>query len=176
MKRFILVSAALLALTACGQSSQAPASEQKPVAEIVPEEPKIDHYYSMKDGFSYGYQKELSADSASAGIAAEPLVMVLYAGEKEGKYQVFSRDGSNYLVVQCENPCQYLKIMTFLSDGGAAIDVKNMQALKGIMAESMITDAINGKLEQFTPDKNGKKYHVWFDEHAGFTTKLVDKQ
>lgn len=173
MKKLLLV-AVLMALTGCNQKA-APVAEPVAQAVIVPEVPMIDHYYAMKDGFAYGYQRQLAADDINAGTASIPLIMASYAGEKNGKHQVFSNLDGAYFVVECEAKCDYLKLMSFNNISGKFISRELIKAEAGVVATNMIVDAINGKLEQFEPEKNGKKYHVWFDQEKGFTSTPLDK-
>lgn len=181
MKKTILIAAlSAFYLSGCGNGSQEQA-EKKTVAVSEPvvkasEPAEVDHYYSMKDGFEYGYQKEVSDKDKDAGIATLPLLMVSYAGQRNGKYQVFMHAGPNYQVVQCENPCEFLKIMVFNEYLKKPIDTQRMQAVDGILGVTMIKDAINGKLEVFAPVKDGKTYHVWFDEKTGFESKVYTTQ
>lgn len=110
MNNKFVLSILLMALTSCGQQQPAAVSQEKPVAEVAPEAPVIDHYYSMKDG----YEMSVSQDDANAGQVASKLLMFKFAGKKDNIYQAFSKDQSGYYdVIQCENPCKYIKEMMF---------------------------------------------------------------
>lgn len=181
MRKTILIAAlSAFYLSGCGNGSQEQTA-QKTVATSEPvvkasEPSEVDHNYSMKDGFEYGYQKEVSEKDKDAGVGTLPLLMVSYAGQRNGLYQIFMHSGPNYQVVQCENPCQFLKVMVFSEYQKKPIEIQRMQAVEGILGLSMIQDAINGKLEVFSPVKDGKTYHVWFDEKTGFESKVYNTQ
>ena len=168
---FSVVIAGLL--SSCGDQSAAQ-NEKQPsqAAEIAPQVAQIDHYYSMKDGFEYGYEAAISQDAAAAGQVAAKLMMFKYAGNKEGKYQVYSKEGATALVAECGNPCDYIKIMTFFQ--GEHVNTDRLRATEGNIATMVIMDAINGKMEQFIAEKNGKKATVWFDEKLGVKATPID--
>ena len=173
MKRLVLLTAisAMFALTACDQNKVAPQAAPEQAA-IVPEPVKVDHYYSMKDGVEYGYEQGLSQDAQNAGQAATKLMMFKFSGQKNGVYQVFSAEKSGATVtLQCENPCNYIKSMSFyqLEHTGT----ERMKATEGTVGWAVMADAINGKLEKFQAEKNGKKFEVWFDEKKGMTATQI---
>ena len=177
MKNKLVLSILLMALTGCGQQQPAAVSQEKPVAEVAPEAPVIDHYYSMKDGYEYGYEMSVSQDDANAGQVASKLLMFKYAGQKDNIYQVFSKDQSGaYDVIQCENPCKFFKEMIFYD--GRLIKVERMSATEGSLGWSVLSDAINNKLEQYIGKNKstGQKVNLWFDEENGMTaTPIPDK-
>ena len=135
-------------------------------AKIVPEMPKIDHYYSMKDGYEYGYEQAISQDAADSGQVATSLLMFKFVGEKDGNYQVFSKNAGDVItLLQCSNPCEYIKVMTFL--GNEHLTTERVKAVEGSIGWSVLSDAINGKLEKYIANKNDKKFTIWFDEKVG---------
>lgn len=167
MKKTVMSLAliSLFGLTACNQQPQGKIITIE-TAEIVPEPVKIDHYYSMKDGFEYGYEQAISADAQQAGQVASTLVMFKYSGEKDGAYQAYSKDGSDATtVLQCNNPCDYMKAMVFFN--GEHIRTDRLKAVEGSIGWSVLADAINGKLEKYVGQQNGKKVNVWFTEQDG---------
>jgi len=171
----LILSSALLA--GCGDntsSQQATASQDKP-AEIVPSVPIKDHQYSMKDGFEYGYEQGLSENQQNAGQVASTLLMFKYAGQKDGAFQVYTKDAVNEViaVMQCSNPCDFMKVMTFYQ--GENIKTERMRATEGSIGWAVMSDAINGKLQQYFVDKNGKKLAIWFDEKKGITSTPVSQ-
>ena len=167
MAFFILIS---LALTGCNQGSPAVTTEKE--AEIAPQT-VLDHYYSLKDGYDYGYEQGLSEEAIQQGQAATSLLMFKYAGQKNGIYQVYSKDSDVSTVIECSNPCDFMKIMVF-AKGIGHIKTERMRATNGTIGWSVIADAINGKLEQFQGAKNDKKFTVWFDEKDSAQFDYID--
>ena len=64
----------------------------------------------MKDGYEYGYEQAISQDAADSGQVATSLLMFKFVGEKDGNYQVFSKNAGDVItLLQCSNPCEYIK-------------------------------------------------------------------
>lgn len=167
MKKIILGTFALLLLAGCGsKESAAPqqAAQEPAPAEIQQAPSKPDHNYAMKDGLEYGYEPALSADAQNAGQAASKLMMFKYAGEKDGKHQVYFKDGPNLIVAECSNPCDFVKTMQFFQQ--AHIKTERLRAAPELLIWLVLEDAMNGKLEQYHPTRDGKKYNVWFTEEG----------
>lgn len=177
MNNKFILSILLITLAGCDQQKPAAISAPSPVAEVAPEVPVIDHYYSMKDGYEYGYEMSVSQDDANAGQVASKLLMFKYAGQKENLYQAFSQDQSGaYDVIQCENPCKYIKEMMFYN--GRVVKVERFSATEGSLGSSVLSDAMNNKLEQYIGKnkRTGQKVNLWFDEENGMVaTPLPDK-
>ena len=148
-------------------------SEEQAAAPEQAAEPK--HYYAMTENGEYGYEAGVSEDDQQGGQVAANLIMVKFAGEKDGKFQVFYRDSnvrSAYHVSECENPCRYMKSMTFLN--GKHIKTERATNTEGSLGWAWMSDAINGEMERGTIEskKSGKSF-VWFDEKAGMQTTPV---
>lgn len=178
MKRLVLVaviSAALFGLTACDQNkTTAQAAPEQ--ASIVPEPVKADHYYSLKDGYEYGYEQGVSQNSTNEGQVASTLLMFKFAGEKDGIYQAYAKNAMGaFDVVQCTNPCDFFKEMIFFN--GEHIKTERIKAVEGSIGWSVMADAINGKLEQYVGMNSvtRKKVNVWFDEQNGMKGTPVGK-
>ncbi|MDP2153822.1 MAG: hypothetical protein Q8J66_09215 [Methylotenera sp.] len=171
MKKLVL-ALMMCGLVGCGDGGKS-TSEQN--AEIAPSEPVVDHYYSMNDGYEYGYEQGLSNDSVNAGQVASTLIMFKYAGVKDGVYQVYTKNNMGaFDVLECTNPCQYLKEMIFYN--GSHLKTERIKAVEGSIGWSVMADAINGKMEQFIAEKNnGAKSTVWFNEKTGLKFTSVDK-
>lgn len=166
MKKLMLV-AAMLILVGCGQ-------ESKTQAHVVAPPPVKAYNYSLKDGYDYGYERAISAEDASQGKAASELLMARYAGTKDGAYQAYIKDGLVVAVFQCSNPCEFIKIMTFVD--GEHIKTDRMRATEGTIGWSIMADVINGQMEQYVGQQNGKKVHVWFDEQKGVVTTPISNK
>ncbi|MHB1333413.1 MAG: hypothetical protein ACYCY1_12515 [Sulfuriferula sp.] len=175
MKKIAIVmvlSGLLLAGCDSGQNTKQVSVEEAPSAEIAQAAPKPDHFYSMKDGQEYGYEKGISQDQQNAGQVAAALMMFKYAGQKDDLYQVYSTTpGGGAIVMQCSNPCDFIKTMAFFQ--GAFVSAERFKATDGALGWAVLTDAINGKLEQYVTEKHGKKAHIWFDEHKGLTNTPI---
>ena len=166
MKKLILAIAVMLALVGCDDNSNK--APEKLAAEIAQEVPKADHYYSIKDGYEYGYEQAISQNSLNAGQIASALIMFKYAGEKNGVYQAFSNEATGATtVLQCNNPCDFIKVMVFLD--GEHIKTERVKAVAGSIGWTVMSDAINGKLEQYIRmnKQTNKKVNVWFAEQEG---------
>lgn len=169
MKSPIFAAAALsILLTGCGK---APAPTPVAQAEIVPPAPVIDHYYALKDGYDYGYERVVSAEDANQGKVASDLLMFRYAGKQGDKYQAYMKVDNVVTVSECVNPCEFIKIITLLD--GSPVKVDRMRAVPNSIGWLVMADAINGKLEPFTKMYNGKKISLWFDEKKGIQTNPV---
>jgi len=166
MKRFITMVLAAFFLAGCGKESQT--QPVAPAAQVIAPLPIKTHNYSLKDGDEYGYEQGLSVDDTNRGQGAPTLLMAKFAGSRDGKYQVYTK-AAQYpgaiIVVECTNPCEFMKSMVFYQ--GEFVNVQRIRAAQGIIGWAMIEDAINNELEQSFVENNGKKYSLWFDENKG---------
>ena len=173
MNKLVLVAAisAIFSLTACDKNNATQAQ-----AAIAPEPAKVDHYYALKDGYEYGYEQGVSQNSTNEGQVASTLLMFKFAGAKDGIYQAYTKNPMGaFDVIQCTNPCDYFKEMIFFN--GEHIKTERIKAVEGSIGWSVMSDAINGKLEQYVGMNNvtTKKVNVWFDEQSGMKGTPVDK-
>lgn len=122
-----------------------------------------DHNYSLKEGSEYGYEQAVSDAEIQQGHGASTLIMFKYAGQKDGKHQAYSKDGGVTTVLECASPCEFIKIMVF-AKGIGHVKTERMRATEGTIGWLVISDALNGKLDPFIGDENGRKFTVWFDE------------
>ena len=176
MKQYLCILS-LLALAACGQPSaektapEPAPTQQQPTetaeASEVQEPVKVEstakeHHYAIKDGMEYGYESAISDDDAKAGQVANKVMMMRYAGEKDGKYQVHAKDGAATMVIECDKQCDYIKTMMFVDN--QMMQKEMLKGGNGSLASIALSDAINGQLEPFVEESKGKKYHVWYTE------------
>jgi hypothetical protein len=148
MKKIMLVLL-LVSLSACTEDHDS----------LTQENPAVDHYYSLKDGYEYGYKQGLSDADKEQGLMAKALAMFKYSGEKNGVYQVYSKQGSVVTTVECAKPCEFMKVMVF-AEGIGHVSTERMPFTPDTLGWTVITDAQNGQLEQFVGDKNGRKYNI----------------
>lgn len=156
----------VLALAGCGEkpagSGGGQSENAKPVAEVVAPK-QAEHFYVMADGDEYGYELGVSQIDQDNGKMANSLMMFRYAGENAGKHQAYSKDGLTFTVIECGNPCEFMKVMTFA--GTEFIRKELVRATEGTIGWGVMADAINGFL-QVHKTKDGKS-HPWFDERKG---------
>lgn len=166
MKKLIFAVLVGVALVGCGQESKTPTEQVK------------DHNYVMQDDMQYGYPAAVSETDKKAGQIAEKLVMVYYAGERDGKFQVHILDGTTISAMECTRPCEYLKIMSYFDNPylDPQVNVERIAAQPGSLGYYIMQDATNGKLHQYARTKNGKRYDQWMDERKGMLQLLVAKK
>lgn len=171
MKALIALMAAVL-LVGCGQQD-APKSAAPEIAPVVLPE----HNFVMRDGMKYGYPAAISEEARKAGQVAETLVMVLYAGEKDGKQQVHIIDGVSVSAFECESPCQHIKVMSYIDNPYLKnqIKVEYIATRPDSLGYLMMQDALRGKLDQYGVGDENKRYTVWVDEKKGMQRTLVTK-
>lgn len=158
MVRYLLICALL---TACGHSEQAAslAPESKPVAEVTAPA----HNYAVYMDDEYGYQPAISENQVNDGQVASTLFMLKYLGEKNGKYQLFTKQNDNVMtVMECQNPCQFIKLHHIVN-GMGVVKTEVMEAAPDSIGKLAFDDAINGELQQFVKEDGGKRYTVWLD-------------
>jgi hypothetical protein len=178
--RAVLVSILAATLVACGADRSGDGAQ--PVAPSsasasLPIAPA--HNYVMKDGMKYGYPAAISEDARRAGQVAENLIMAMFAGEKNGRFQAHIIDGLTISALECERPCEYLKVMTYVDIDGIPpqVRVEHIAAAPGSIGRMIMEDAINGELRQYAREfENGSTYSMWVDEQKGMVrTKLAPK-
>jgi hypothetical protein len=160
MIRKTLLALSILGLTACGQSTTPQAAT--PAAPAEP--PKPQHHYVLKEGMQYGYESGISNTAAKDGQVASKIMMVRFAGEQDGRLQAFAQEKDVYTVLECERPCEFVKLMTFF--GSRNIKTERIRANPGSVANAVMADAMAGELERSTL-KGTPPFTVWFDEHRG---------
>lgn len=153
----------------------APALPSSSVPPAPAPEPMRTHHYVLKDGFEYGYERPPSKDEQDRGIATGILMMVKYAGERNGVHQVYSKDQATgaVSVIECSDPCEFMKVMVFAYPQGGALSVQRLRAAPGIMGAAIMEDAIGGELQQYFSERNGKSFSIWFDEKKGLLVTPV---
>lgn len=164
-----IYSAIVLGLAGCGNSDKAaaPPVEVEKTAQVVPPKSVKDHNYSLRDGLEYGYESAVSDNDKNNGQVASKLSMFRYVGTRDGKYQVYSKEDSVITVAECDNPCEFMKVMVF-SDG-THFKTERMRATEGSLGWYVMQDAINGKMDQAIWVSNDRKVKkdIWFSEKKG---------
>lgn len=176
MKKISIAIAFCALFVGCSQS-ESPKQVNVEPANTIQAKPAKSHNYALRDGFEYGYEKALSADDINKGQGAPALIMAKYAGQRDGKYQIYIIDkiyNGGVTVAECSNPCEFMKIMSFYQ--GAFVTAERIRAAPGIIGWMILQDAINGELEPHIGEKKGRPVSFWFDEKKGLiVTPLTGK-
>jgi hypothetical protein len=123
------------------------------------------HLYSLKDGLEYGYERQLSENERKQGQGATEIVMVRYFGERDGNFQFGIKESGVDAVFQCQNPCEFTKVMTFLN--GRHLRTERGRFPPETIAGHVMQDIFNKHLERYTTTRNGKTFVFWFNEEKG---------
>lgn len=143
--------------------------------------PSREHYYDFKEGIDYGYTAELSETQRQAGQAASNVIVVNYAGQRDGKYQIHMRQGTMLFAFECSVPCDVMKILSVLDadDLRQQVTVERVRPSPGMIAAMALRDAASGKLEEYVEyidgDRKGRHVTLWVDERRGLTRTIVKK-
>lgn len=134
------------------------------------------HNYDFRDGMQYGYTRLRSQTDVENGAAASQVVMLMYAGKKDGVYQLHTRQGSVLTAIECTHPCSVAKLLTVLDAPGlgpAQVNVQRMRMEPNAVATLAIADAASERLRVYGEERKGKKYRVWVDETFGVRREMV---
>lgn len=158
-----------LALEACGDRvggapKRAPAAAAAaPAQQVLPISlpPKVAHEYVVRDGQEYGYEPAISENQRSSGQAAAEIRMFSYLGRKGDVYQVMLKDDNVRSVVECEKPCDFGKIYTFVGDRFVRKDT--VRLAPDAIASAAVRDAMRGELNPLRGEQRGKATSFWVD-------------
>ena len=172
-----LIFIGVLALTGCdkGPKTEKPVTQTSSQASSAPSsEPEQfaskRHFYDFNEGLEYGYSAAISTNQQQAGLSANQVIMVKYAGERNGKYQIHLSQGNVVTAIECSNPCEVMKIMSFI-DADYMRDQVNVERFRfnlGTVGGMAITDALSGELRQYAVGIDGKRYQLWVEEDRGY--------
>lgn len=128
--------------------------------------PARPHNYDLQEGSAYGYTAALSNSDREGGRVGQQIVMVLYAGQREGRHQVHIRQGALLSALECGAPCDVVKMITVMDIAGvpAQPNVQMLRNAPGMLAGLALEDAIKGRLAQYR-DEQGRA--VWVDSVTG---------
>lgn len=122
--------------------------------------------YDYQDGMAYGYTLAVTQNGEDAGQAGSGVAMFLYAGERNGVYQLHKRDGNLITAIECTYPCKVLKVMVAADDVGI-LNVQHFRPEPNAVASLALRDAHNGYLKRYGIDKDKRRYGVWVDAQEG---------
>lgn len=153
--------------------SAAPEAQVAVPADAVTPVPAKTHNYSLKEGTEYGYDAGISNDAGNSGQVANKIIMIRFAGERAGKLQAFMQEKSVHTVMECERPCEIVKIMAFYQ--GEHVKTERIRANGGSLARIVMEDAMSGALKpsRMKGRNDSEMFSVWFDEQKGMTRTLV---
>lgn len=156
------IGIAALMFSGCGKDSgnQASAASQPApspvtpaaVTQVAPEPvapPPPRHSYAMVDNGTYGYEPALSEEDIRKGTATKPLIMMRYAGNKNGTYVVLilgqdANDSSVVSRVSCQVPCEFAKSEAMAGD--TVLKTETLRVTPDSLVGAMLTDAAAGQL------------------------------
>lgn len=170
---FAVMSAAVF-VAGCGDQQTPAVAKKEAGAEIIKPQ-KRGHNYEMREGMDYGYSAAISQDAQKSGQVAPKILMFKYAGQRDGKHQVHSSDGVNFTAIECSSPCEVMKIMNFI-DKDYLRDTVHVERIKnqpGTIANLVIDDALNGRLNNYGMGRGKQTFQVWVDERAGYQEHLI---
>ena len=105
------------------------------------------HRYTFHQGFTYGYAREVSATDTAAGLATEPLELVIYGGRAGDTYsfgQMVNTSVSRQM--SCREPCENM-VVNVSAFGGFQQQV--IPVVPGSILAAMVEDARNGMLTPY---------------------------
>jgi hypothetical protein len=142
---------------------------QPQISEIRPVAQASRHAYEIRDGMKYGYSAAVSDDQKRAGQVASAVMMFSYAGQRDGKHQLHTTDGTVFTAIECSDPCDVMKVMTFVDKDYLRqnIKVEYLKNTVGSVANFALSDAFKGYLNQYGIERGGVAHHVWMDEQKG---------
>jgi hypothetical protein len=141
--------------TPSAQTNAASPSQSAPaIAEAVKDQPPAppEHSYAMSEDGEYGYQKALSDDDIKAGRATAALLMVRYAGEKNGTRSIKIVDGDVSNMFSCSAPCKFVKRRIFFA--GRLMKTETVPVTDGSVIQAVMSDAFNDQLKVYDRQAN----------------------
>lgn len=139
------------------------------------------HNYDLKEGIDYGYTVLVTEEQRKAGKAGAEIIMMSYAGERDGKYQVHSRQAGVLTAFECSAPCDIVKVMSAVDIDGLrkTVHVERLRAGPNMIAALALQDAMTGKLQTYSeyPETapKGTRLDVWIDEQKGIVRTAQKK-
>jgi len=166
---FTLILLASLGLMAgCGDRAGSASSAATPVAAAPglvsppdPAPPMPTHFYAIKDGQEYAYEKAISEADKQQGKVAASLMMFSYLGRKGDTYQVMVKVDNVRSIAECTKPCEFAKIYTFIGN-----QFSNKEILKlapTAIVTTVFADAMNNQLDPLLGEQKGTPVTFWVD-------------
>lgn len=177
MKTTLIAGMVLCLLAGCSGEKQDKQPAANSATEAVPVPIARAHNYDFQEGHEYGYTMAPTEDNARAGMAANQVTMIKYAGEKDGRYQLHVSQGSVLTAIECSYPCEVAKIMIIMDMPGVPPSTMNIQRVRlnaDAVAMLALEDAVKGRLTRYDRDKGGRKHSVWLDQQRGVVLTPVN--
>jgi hypothetical protein len=177
MRRIGVITLVACLLSACGKSSTNEDKSLTQAKQELREAIEQAHAFDFQDGMQYGYTAARTEHDANTGNAAPPVTMLLYAGQKDGRYQLHQRNGSVLTAMECAYPCEVMKVMTVIEAPGVKmpVNVQRFRLNDNAIAMLALKDASRGYLKQYGMEYSGKSYTMWLDEAKGIVKTLAPK-
>jgi hypothetical protein len=152
-----------------------PVQSQSAAPANPPPQAVRNHFYDVHDGAAYGYTAQLSDVQRQSGQVANNIVMLSYAGMRDGKYQVHLHEGQAVIGYECVAPCEVIKVLTVLDVDGLRnqVRVDHMRSTPNMIAAMALRDAIGGHLEPYLQHYDEQPYELWIDQSKGLTRKRL---
>lgn len=159
----------VMQLAGCSKKDDAPQETAEAASELKQALQKQMHAYDFQDGMEYGYTAAVTEANTQSGQAGANVTTFMYAGQRDGKYQLHQRHGAALTAIECTVPCDVMKIMIAMDIPGTKVPV-NVQRFRpqpNAIAIAAFNDAANGFMKQYGVELNGKTYAVWVDDQKG---------
>lgn len=155
-----------------GSSSETPPDQQAALPRPAPvaAQSKPAHHYQIREGMDFGYSEAISEQAQKSGQVAAKVTMFRYAGQRDGRHQVHTSDGTTFTAIECATPCEVLKIMSFIDQPYLrhTVHVERYRNEPGSVANAVLDDALNGRLNQYGMERGKQRFQVWVDEKNGY--------
>jgi hypothetical protein len=155
-------SASIVLLAACSEPNVPGVATPEPAPVVQ----KPLHNYLKRDGMDYLYQSALSENARQAGQAAASVVALMYAGTRDGRHQLHMRDGLRFTAFECANPCDVIKVMSFVDADYVRehVYVERLAFDPKSVIGAGFEDAIAGRLANYGVTYSGKTFQRWMTE------------
>jgi hypothetical protein len=178
MRRTLIVGLIACFAASCSKSPKGDDESLAKAKQELREAIEQSHGYDYQDGMQYGYTAARTEHDATTGNAAPAVTMLMYAGERDGHYQLHQRNGTVLTAMECTYPCEVMKVMTVIDSPGLKmpVNVQRFRLNENAIAMLALKDASRGYLKQYGMEYSGKSYTIWLDESKGIVKSLAPKQ
>ncbi len=108
------------------------------------------HYYSYKDGYTYGYERAVSKNEENKGQLSSPLILTNLLEDNSGHYKLkfFTQPhATSYTIYTCSGSCNFAESKVFIDNQNVANRIVPVKP-RTILWEA-IQDAENGKISVY---------------------------
>lgn len=105
-------------------------------------------YYSIVDGYEYGYKPALSDVDLQEGQGTKALVMIKFLGARDGRLQLAIDTGRSLRqVMDCARPCDIVRVRVF--SGGRMLRKEFLTMEPNTIMQLAFADASKGLLKPY---------------------------